>query len=421
MTAKAPEISKDELVELYSIASTVTRDLPGNIPGFLTAAYEAQFKARFPKKIAAVETDMSKSDLVATLEALKGFNPEAQASIDRACTVLTDGAALSMNIELKEGQGLPVALHTLLQGTVWAILMCGIADPDFTPSKLRHRAPARKRDQYTAKARHLWFMCKKFYFAHQMSEKDGWQSAKWPCSRLYSGRLFVKEGHVQLPEYAHSYFKYTRVRVPAVLAVEMSAKPMDWPVLVTSKGLYLWSIAHNEDEGRNEDLAPRLMEFRHCNSAVASFYDSLPVWHKNRIVVDLQVRKHALLCTPVGACFTLPGEPFFLTAHDMPPSFIPTKARMTRYVDVFSSETTHMITGYNERGELGFGQQLGYRQDPVRHYKKFPPAVRGICRRQPGAGLQRLCARRPGVLRGGRAPVPRARGATHRVPPLPPP
>ncbi|KAG9392199.1 hypothetical protein J8273_5181 [Carpediemonas membranifera] len=51
------------------------------------------------------------------------LKPTAQALLDRARSILADGPPLSMNVELAEGQELPVALHTLLQGTLWAVMM----------------------------------------------------------------------------------------------------------------------------------------------------------------------------------------------------------------------------------------------------------------------------------------------------------
>ncbi|KAG9392220.1 hypothetical protein J8273_5203 [Carpediemonas membranifera] len=56
------------------------------------------------------------------------LKPTAQALLDRARSILADGPPLSMNVELAEGQELPVALHTLLQGTLWAVMMASGAN-----------------------------------------------------------------------------------------------------------------------------------------------------------------------------------------------------------------------------------------------------------------------------------------------------
>ncbi|KAG9393421.1 hypothetical protein J8273_3557 [Carpediemonas membranifera] len=177
------------------------------------------------------------------------LKPTAQALLDRACSILTSGPPLSMNVELADGEELPVAMHTLNQGAVWACLMGGGANPDLEDRVLdeaREKWPDetemydKLRKALTPEAKCLWFLCRKFFFTLNVAEKDG---ESYQCSdedecgncygcyhhRMYMGRLFMLD--------TTKHTALTRARMPRALEVYSN-----WITHIarTPKGLWGW-------------------------------------------------------------------------------------------------------------------------------------------------------------------------------------
>ncbi|KAG9395373.1 hypothetical protein J8273_2940 [Carpediemonas membranifera] len=134
-----------------------TADIPGDVPSLIAAAFQAEFGRRIATNASSARKNAGRKakqkrrgritpepeapsdcpdELLAMLGNLPPMGLEAQAHIDHAVSILASGPPLSMNVELADGQELPAALHTLLQGTLWAVLMAAGADPDLEDTRL---------------------------------------------------------------------------------------------------------------------------------------------------------------------------------------------------------------------------------------------------------------------------------------------
>ncbi|KAG9397005.1 hypothetical protein J8273_1356 [Carpediemonas membranifera] len=137
---------REELIAAYRLSLAAASEIPGNIPSLLSHAFSRHFRANMPsirlenaeKKATSVDLE----ELQSKLSRITALKPEAQTLLDRARSILTDGPPLSMNVELDENMELPDALHTLLQGTLWAILMEAGANPDLEDELQKRQAYA---------------------------------------------------------------------------------------------------------------------------------------------------------------------------------------------------------------------------------------------------------------------------------------
>ncbi|KAG9392190.1 hypothetical protein J8273_5172 [Carpediemonas membranifera] len=175
------------LISAFRVSTVATAYIPGDIPSLLRHAYSRHFNKVMPVERDAETTSASASSaelesLQTMLSRIPPLKPTAQALLDRARSIIADGPPLSMNVELAEGQELPVALHTLLQGTLWAVMIASGADPDLEDRVLeeaRVKWPDENaihdkiRNALAPEAKCLWFLCRKFFFTLNVAAKNG--------------------------------------------------------------------------------------------------------------------------------------------------------------------------------------------------------------------------------------------------------
>ncbi|KAG9391855.1 HET-E [Carpediemonas membranifera] len=305
------EGSRQALVDAYRRSLAVTADVPGDIPTLLRHVYSRHVGGVMPsvQKPEVIEpTPADLDELSAMLDAIPELKPEAQTLLDRARSILTDGPPLSMNVELDENMELPDALHTLLQGTAWAILMEAGADPDLNgPSADPSQASQTTRDPYTVADKLVWFLCKKFYFCNQVALTNGFFrdesfDPQHPgdihsmLHRFNAGRLFefrTTFGEVD---------RYQRVHVPPIL--EHHGLGTHSILLVTTSGVYGFCRdtippGFNEQDPRRRMARPARVAFLHCPE-VHEYVAGIRDWHRHGLVIDHH-RDWTAILTPVGA------------------------------------------------------------------------------------------------------------------------
>ncbi|KAG9393138.1 Chromosome partition protein Smc [Carpediemonas membranifera] len=308
------------------------------------------------------------------LLAIPGLTDAARSRVEHAVGTLLDGPQLSMNVELHEDESLEDSLHTLLQGTLWAILMQAGADPDLE----RHIGGHGEVDSSISGARFLWFMCKKFFFTHNVAEKDGITIAHHMRHeyRIYDGHLFHgRENKIYL-------IQFSRARIPRVIRVVMDQTESYQIVGVTPHGLYGWGFNDYCQLGFKStgySAVPRRLTFEGC-SEVQQYEQQLPPWNKDRLVIQISMTAvRTFILTPVGFVATGVGLQQFLPDNritykafnpvHLPNHFIPSRVMDFRYVTIIPSGQGQMITGENTLGQLGLGHTrsvTGFQSSPHR-------------------------------------------------------
>ncbi|KAG9392636.1 Chromo (CHRromatin Organization MOdifier) domain [Carpediemonas membranifera] len=352
-------VRKSAVAAAIHRVSAATQDVPGDIPTLLRHAYSRHFHETLPRAPAVAET----CDPVDLLGRLPFLRPSAQNYVDSARSILTDGPPLSMNIELAEGQELPVALHTLLQGTLWAIFM-EFADPDLN----RTEDDAYEDGvQYWPEDQLPWFLCKKFFFAHQIAERDGAVEVKKATKiihRMYAGRIYELVTRI--------WPMFVRIRVPPVVAAYGMAT--GGLLMVTAKGVYglnrsVQFIQFDELDSAFSRMRamtrPARVAFSQC-PAIAQFEVRLPIWHKDRLVKRVWMGQGAFMLTAAGLAvagwdvkyYVGPGangdRPMFRPVR-LPRSFEPDFLVRNQFTVVIESGGRQMIGGMNSVGQLGLG------------------------------------------------------------------
>ncbi|KAG9393446.1 hypothetical protein J8273_3585 [Carpediemonas membranifera] len=251
--------TREALIAAHRLSITATSSIAGDIPSLIACAYQRHFNEEIPLRSGMLNalrtfihnhttTDAPQDghdleSLLATLSEIHPLEPSAQALLDRARSILTSGPPLSMNVELADGEELPVALHTLNQGAVWACLLGGGANPDLEDRVLneaREKWPDetemydKLRKALTPEAKCLWFLCRKFFFTLNVAEKDG-ESYQYTvygdCYHhlMYMGRLFMLD--------TDYHAALTRARMPRALEVYSNEITH---IARTPKGLWGW-------------------------------------------------------------------------------------------------------------------------------------------------------------------------------------
>ncbi|KAG9389963.1 hypothetical protein J8273_8650 [Carpediemonas membranifera] len=379
-TRSSPSAIRDALITAFRASLVVTASISGDIPSLIQCAYVRHFKKQMPSIHKADSTYTPTSapsleSLLAALSKLPPLEPSAQALLDRARSILTSGPPLSMNVELADGEELPVAMHTLNQGAVWACLLGGGANPDLEDRVLkeaREKEPDdiethdKISDAFTPEAKCLWFLCRKFFFSLNVAEKDG-ESYQRPVPdrcyhhRMYMGRLFMlrTDYHAAL----------TRARMPRALEVYGNEITH---IARTPKGMWGWGTSGRSQLGFQSFKFndPTRLTFPACPK-VAALEASLPPWEKHRMVTDVSIYEYqTFILTPVGTVMAGNKANWFIgeaergnrrlfTPVAVPSGFVPDHIM---HVGPFNAATVilsmcdrQMISGRNDYGQLGLG------------------------------------------------------------------
>ncbi|KAG9393379.1 hypothetical protein J8273_3515 [Carpediemonas membranifera] len=285
-----------------------------------------------------------------------------------------------MNVELADGEELPVAMHTLNQGAVWACLVGGGANPDLEDrvlNEVREKEPDETdmhdkiRKALTPEAKCLWFLCRKFFFSLNVAEKDG-ESCQYTglgiCyhHRMYMGRLFV------LDTAKHTAF--TRARMPRALEVYSDRYTH---IARTPKGLWGWGENYYGQLGFQSSgfVDPTRLTFPACPK-VAELEASLPAWEKHRVVTDVIIMgsmttedNRTFILTPVGTVMAGDNASWYTgrVADDndylfhsvgVPSGFVPEHIMHDRKGTVIlSMGDRQVISGNKMHGQLGLGHE----------------------------------------------------------------
>ncbi|KAG9393400.1 hypothetical protein J8273_3536 [Carpediemonas membranifera] len=277
-----------------------------------------------------------------------------------------------MNVELADGEELPVAMHTLNQGAVWACLVGGGANPDLEDRVLneaREKEPDETdmhdkiRKALTPEAKCLWFLCRKFFFTLNVAEKD---AERYQCScsgyyhhHMYMGRLFmlVTTKHTAL----------TRARMPRALEVYSDRYTH---IARTPKGLWGWGACYNGQLGFKSSgfVDPTRLTFPACPK-VAEREASLPAWEKHRVVTGVSlIRARTFIFTPVGTVMTGDDSTWYVGPVErenshlfhpvaVPYGFVPDHIMHAWNTVILSMGDRQVISGVNWYGQLGLGHE----------------------------------------------------------------
>ncbi|KAG9392453.1 hypothetical protein J8273_5445 [Carpediemonas membranifera] len=381
------------LTEAYRLALIFTTCIPGDVPGHVHHAYQRQLNERLPKRIRSrrlfhdillgdVTTDTASDEgldaLHQILSQIPPLKPSAQVILDRARSILASSPPLSMNVELTDGEELPVALHTLLQGTLWACLMGGGANPDLEDRMVEcrswlfnpniHNNHRCIRNTLAPEAKYLWFLCKKFFFTMNVATKDGesYQYSQYHyfyhhC--MYMGRLFM----LHIVDDGDSDFAFNRATMPRALEVYSDEITH---IAKTPKGLWGWGDNRLSQLGfESSDFAdPTRLTFPACPK-IAALETSLPPWEKHRMVTEASIQgKQTFILTPVGTVMagarstaarfvgTVEEENRFLfNPVAVPHDFVPDHIMHDNWTVILFMGDRQMINGYNHHGQLGLG------------------------------------------------------------------
>ncbi|KAG9394917.1 hypothetical protein J8273_0125 [Carpediemonas membranifera] len=400
--SSSPIDARDALISAFRASFTVTASIAGDIPSLLRHAYSRHFGKIMPAERVSAEPvddsfdDSTREELLALLNGIPTLKPKAQALLDRARSILTDGPPLSMNVELEDGQELPVALHTLLQGTLWAVMITAGANPDLEDrvlQKAEQEAPCMSHihrmicDALTSEAKCLWFLCRKFFFSLNVAEKDG-ESYTYSFRDLlyhhcmYMGRLYIFYAvEDDDPSYDSDYSDYyhdddysswpvlTRARVPRALEV-FSEKFTH--IARTPKGLWGWGHSFYGQLGFEssftEFVDPTRLTFPTCPK-VAELEASLLAWEKHRMVTDVSMKTfQTFIFTPAGTVMAGHRVNWYAGAVEVenehhfhpvavPSGFVPDHIMHEDDTVILTMGDRQIISGSNNYGQLGLGHK----------------------------------------------------------------
>ncbi|KAG9393473.1 hypothetical protein J8273_3613 [Carpediemonas membranifera] len=347
--SSSPSAIRDALISVFRASLVVTASISGDIPSLLQHAYSRHFGEQMP----SIHNNKS---------TIPPLEPTAQALLDRARSILTSGPPLSMNVELADGEELPVAMHTLNQGAVWACLMGGGANPDLEDRVLeeaREEEPDdiemhnRIRKALTPEAKCLWFLCRKFFFSLNVAEKDG-ESYQYTvygdCYHhlMYMGRLFMLD--------TDYHAALTRARMPRALEVYS-----DWTTHIARTPKVIWVRRPDPPH------LPRLPK-------VAEHEASLPPWEKHRVVTDVSMERwQTFILTPVSTVMAGGSSEKFVDPVEreknkhlfhpvaVPGGFVPDHIMhvgpLHAVTVILSMGDRQVISGESWKGQLGLGHE----------------------------------------------------------------
>ncbi|KAG9389604.1 hypothetical protein J8273_8897 [Carpediemonas membranifera] len=342
------------LIECHRHAVAATASVPGDIPALLELAYSSQLgRDMHVDMVPGQMPQISSTDeLLTTLTRLPPLKNAARVWVHRARSILTDGPPLSMNVELDVGEELPVALHTLLQGTIWAILMEAGANPDLF-NKMHRRIV----EAFTPDAKCLWFLCRKFFFTMNVAEKDGEiYKGGDQATKVYTGLVLAMD-----PDAAQCY---RRMRVPRVSRLVEANHSY---LAVTPRGLWVWGWNAYGQLGFSARTKivndPARLAFKQCPEVVEYEAGLLP-WRKDKLVTRAWMGAfRSFIITPVGLLvagehmhwFVPDYSQFKTTIAQVPLPDVPDNIISTRDIIIASLGDRQVITGCNKNARLGLG------------------------------------------------------------------
>ncbi|KAG9393399.1 hypothetical protein J8273_3535 [Carpediemonas membranifera] len=372
MSMSCRNIQRDAFITANSRMPIECANIPGDIPTLMRSAFTHEFGEVIPDDDG--EAEPATADEVASAIAALGLHHRSAIDlVNRVTAILTRGPQLSMNIPLAPGEDLPPRIFTLLQGTIWALLVEAGANPDIQ-DRLLTRSQAmypdatdlhnKIRKALTPEARCLWFLCRKFFFTLNVAEKDGecFDIISFYGSyhhRAYMGRLFM----------LHTFYHtaYTRARMPRVLELFNDRLAHG---AVTPKGLWGWGENSFSQLGFESSgfITPTRLDFRAC-SAVAKADSRLKPWHKDRMITGISMANgHNFILTTVGAVMAGDQAGWYvgpvqgsLRFHPVavPAGFVPDHVMNEHSTVVLSMGHRQMISGDNDYGRLGLGHEEG--------------------------------------------------------------
>ncbi|KAG9394551.1 hypothetical protein J8273_3799 [Carpediemonas membranifera] len=351
-----PDDVKDAIISVYHVSVVLTAEIPGDVPSLLRHAYSRHFNQVMPsvrdQEIhRAPESSATLETLSVMLTAIPPLAPKAQVLLDRAQSILTDGPPLSMNVELAEGEELPVALHTLLQGTLWATLLHGFNSLNLA------ECPG-------------WLLCKKFLFSYRVSEKDG----VCECFDFTNDSYCLYAGHLLInrPQRTAGWVIPHSPRVLRVYSSENSF------IGVTPKGLFGWGSNRRHQLGFPQEMGgditlPTRVTFPQCPE-VAAYESRLPSWQKHCLVSCLVVGwGRTLMFTPAGVVIAGHGVDWFskdvldtdsFYPVNVPHRFFPDQVLNKNDLIILTTADRQLIAGVNDFGQLGIGSPNARDTDP---------------------------------------------------------
>ncbi|KAG9396860.1 hypothetical protein J8273_1907 [Carpediemonas membranifera] len=364
--SKSEEIGiRYSIISAYRAAVLLTASTAGDVPSLLRHAYSRHFKHTMPliqeqEGASRIASDTSLESLVDLLAKVPMLKPGAQTLLDRARSILTDGPPLSMNVELADGQELPVALHTLLQGTLWSIIMQTGANPD-----LDDKLPTEFQERFRPDAKILWFICRKFFFCHNIAAKDGESNfiPATPIYMAYAGRLLTATTTPAHP--------LARVRLPRLVALSSCGHGI---IAQTTRGLWGWCPAAEVDRGC---IYPTPLSFSSCPKT-AAYETGLPPWNRAELVTHVSLDDTSIfILTRVGLVMAGNSTTTFfsqlasggccLREVTLPEGFVPDHIMNQFSVVIISMGDQQMIWGPNDHGQLGLGHR-----EPVPSFTPLP-------------------------------------------------
>ncbi|KAG9392506.1 regulator of chromosome condensation RCC1 [Carpediemonas membranifera] len=370
------EAVRDALISVYGASTAVTASIPGDVPSLLSHAFSRHFQQSMPSIRTIEHTSASSSasfeSLIAALSEIPPLEPAAQVLLDRARSILTSGPPLSMNVELADGEDLPVALHTLLPGTLWAILMTGAG-----PSPLAHP---------------VWWLCRKFSHVSTVAGRE--EDCCSHCGTdfaLYCGRVMTR-GANRVGQTGHSACPvvsgYRHVRVPPTRTLTVHCGNDEPSCFVPSaRGLYAWGPTDCGRLARDDRVrwaAPFRVTFLNA-PAVGRYETGLPPWTKDRLVLGLWASEcfQVFLLSPLGLLATgenycgqlgLDSSVVIAEGFELVPS-VPRPAQLLAVDIVLSAEQTLLllpgavalyagVLGDQQDGRPGHPQPGGFHRVP---------------------------------------------------------
>ncbi|KAG9389838.1 hypothetical protein J8273_8517 [Carpediemonas membranifera] len=374
----SPTDVKALLIAAFRLSIVETSSIPGDIPSLIRHAYSRQFGETVPsdRDLEISYSPIHAATISEVLADIPPLAPSAQVLLDRARSILTDGPPLSMNVELEDGEELPIALHTLLQGTLWAVFIEAGASPVVEDDTATNTHPKVEPDIC------LWFLCKKFFFTNQTACLDGQVETfpDAPSYTQYSGRAFLRQSFNGV-----SFFH--RIRIPPI--VEYFCTDGLVRILSTAHGIYSHGHTISGRLGGLESLRPRnpaRVAFSQC-PAVIQCEARLPPWKKHLLVKQVVFSDNrTFILTRAGMLMAGNNGKWhdggnvrdvdYFSPVPLPDGFVPDHA----YFDdtglaIVTSGSNQMISGPNRDGQLGLGHC-----DQMTGFVKLPFLVdRVIC------------------------------------------